>query len=312
MDYKSIYELKYNEVKDGIGVQFLNYLKKGKKKGLNYMKSYEPLIEDVEHQIKNLNDQYFESDYNSVLEEFNSSWRIYDEHNLLNTLEYETLDVYKELEHNSPIKYKDVITLMAEFNALQYSRKIIKHNFDFFDIMHQSNDFKDYSFELIEGEVLESVIFQKVYNRLYPKAKVKKCSGGPDNITLKVVEPTYNNDFVKEVSQSEKSVIDGEIDYALSKFTEDEKLLLLHILSNTKDVPLTEFLKVIRLAQLKDTSILKKCDGSNSTYRKVQNGLDHYKNKEIKREIIKGLEENIKGFDLRKIEQKLMSIKRKN
>lgn len=312
MDYKKPYKLTYDQNTKVIESQFLEKLNSGMKKGFSFYNSYKELIEELNIELKDLKNKYFEKDYKEVLKEFEFSYRIYNETHLLNTLNDQTLNKFNNENIKSKLNYIEIVKKLALYESIKDALKKINDNSHLYDIMYQANDYKNFIFEFIDGEILESDIFKSEYARLYPAAKIYKLEVAPIsypgdfmNVLLKPEEVSKLEEIIK-VKNNDIS----EIQYNISKFSEDEKILLMSLCFSKNKLPKTELLKTLRLSQIKDFTFLIKCDSNNTTYNKFTKGIDYYEDVEIKRKLIDGLLINIEGYGLKKLKELLLSIKR--
>ena len=280
MDYKKAYNLKYSDTKETIKQDFLASLKKGNIKGFQFFHSYKLLIEELTNKLDGIRVKYLESEYKKVYKVFKGRLGVYDKDNLLNTLNNETLDEFNCVGNLSLLKYDEFVDNLAFYESIKDSLEIINDNYKLYDIMFQADDYKNFIFEFIKGELIESKIFQNEYKRLYPKAKIYKIGGNVDNIRNILVEPNrVNVADIKIKENPELTKYDKIVLGDIKIYSEKDKVLLLYsvkyALENQIKISAIEFSRVLLICKVDDLALFQDNYKNSTTYKKISSGLKY-------------------------------------
>ena len=195
MDYKTNYTNTYNQIFLERSIFFKDQivLAKQLKQTFNYT-SNSLLKKSNEFLTSKLN--YFMDDpYLEVMVLFNNRHSIYEDDQINNIIEYSIKPFIAGFENNSTYNLIEIISKIAELDAIKETSRILKNNYDLYNLMFQLNNFT--KFELIDYHTnLETLpLFEKLHKKIYPPSKGEKIKISNNNN----VEDLFLN--VKEVAE---------------------------------------------------------------------------------------------------------------
>lgn len=239
----------------------------------------------------------------SLLIIFRNRHSYYEEDEIHEILKNVIKDKFNNLNPHITEKYlfDDFIREIALLNVSHEIRRLLQNNSRLFELFYKAKMFDDFEIRDYSPISLEqSEIFIKLNKILYP-----------DYYTT-----TYNNKFETEtelVSIPKKEIEEIEtIKFNISKFSEDEKIFLLHALYKAdKKIPQTEFLKIMLITNdIEDISIFYESQpGNNNLYRKFSEGIGYLADSK-KRDFINNIIQKIQYFNLKTFNSELNLIKK--
>lgn len=200
--------------------------------------------------------------------------------------------------------FDDLIREIAFLNVCYEIRRLLQNHSRFFEMFYKTKMFDEFEIRDYRGIGLEQ---SGIYIRLN-----------------KILNPEYY-DNIKEIStslveiesepvqiQKKQSEEIETIKFNLSKFSEDEKIFLLHVCYNTRiKLPQTEFLKLMLITNgITDISLFYKSPpGNNRVYRKFNEGIESITESK-NREFINNIIQKIHFFNLKSFNNELNLIKK--
>lgn len=200
--------------------------------------------------------------------------------------------------------FDDLIREIALLNVCKEIRRLLQNHSSLFEMFYKTKMFNEFEIRDYSGIGLEqSEIFIKLNKILYPDyyENIK-------NIRTSVVEI----ESVPAQIQKKQSDEIETIKFNLSKFSEDEKIFLLHACYNAKTkLPQTEFAKLMLITSgIEDISIFyENQPGNNKLYRKFNEGIE-YISESKRREFINNVIQKIQNFNLKTFNNELGLIKK--
>ena len=309
-NHKKITQAEYIKIKDFIIVQLKLEACKGllANKALSNVKSllYNNFIEDniVEKHIT-----YFNSSFNALINhKYNYDSNVVDP--ILKTLENEVFENFN--------------STLSTFNT---------YNID-------QEDFKNLTFGKFYPEILKLIVYKSCYSRLdnsipnlmqaitlfyeidnYDDFSDSLLQDEKDKITterIKKIFIRYGRKLKSEAPKKENEIESkNKIDKAeeilrfnISKFSENDKLFLLHIcLNKLYNIPLSEAAKIVVItSNIDNLSIFSQETNNCAFYAKLNKGIDQYSGKP-KREFIDNIILKLEPFGLININRAVQSIK---
>lgn len=235
----------------------------------------------------------------------------------------------KTLKHQKPVDSKSheienykfssfVYELIVHETLMKIERRLRQNN-DLYKLIYESEDYSSITLESFDGHVINSILYQKLYAKVYPNQKKPVAIGSINQYGNEEWSIKFENDSITKTSdefkKNESTTKNPEINttiFNISKFTVDEKIFLWHVLYNAKTkFQYPEFAKILLLTDgINDLSIFHEKSGNNSLYRKINEGIQYYK--PIKRRIfIDGLIKKLEYFNLKVLNAELILIKNK-
>lgn len=200
--------------------------------------------------------------------------------------------------------FNDLIREIALLNVCYEIRRLLQNHSRLFEMFYKTKMFDEFEIRDYRRIGLEqSEIFIKLNKILYPEYYENM-----KNISTSVVEI----ESVPAQIQKKQSDEIETIKFNLSKFSEDEKIFLLHVCYNTRiKLPQTEFLKLMLITSgITDISLFYKSPpGNNKVYRKFNERIESIAESKT-REFINNIIQKIQFFNLKSLNNELNLIKK--
>lgn len=289
-----------------------------------YLKTFDEVHSNTENYIKNKLIEYINIDYgfNEASKEILEESKIKFEKNKFNTTKPYTDLIYvfnnerkkyskniyenvlkrhvKPAFDNLNIKgysFEDLIKDLAEYYSETNTYRIFRNENRLFELIYKSEDFSRFEIKEYDTVLENTEIFNYYRGLVYPESKVTK-----DNVKVNMQNITTN---------------ENDIIYKLNEFEEDEKYLILHALYkvldgkkiDSKNIELTEFLRIIRICQgIEDVSLFEK-NYTKKFYKSVSDGLQYSSNLNRRRNLKTKTLAKIKELQIPEIEEYIKSLK---
>lgn len=305
MDYKNIYEDFYNKIYLNRVQEIKLELIRAKSESRAFIPSLNKIIKNTEVHVKQ---NYIYSNIILVKLEiiFKENLIEYDENSIELSLKNDVYPEYLKLNEDSlPLNYsfQKFIGDLGSLHALIEANRLFSNNNSLFKMMFQLNNFTD--FEIIDYKMTleDTPIFKKLHKIIYPNY----YEYHPENKSMAVEDPN-NNSKKKSKEINEEKILK----FNISKFSEDERIFLLHVNYYSKiNIPLTEYSKLMLIAHgIADLSLFTTGSKNNRFYDKIYNGIEYY-GPSSRREFIDGVIYKIEPFRLTNINKALNLIKSK-
>jgi hypothetical protein len=192
---------------------------------------------------------------------------------------------YRDEKLFDDFSFEYLISEIAIFNAKVNTYRIFSNNYYLLEMIYKSKDYSRYEIKEYNQTLENTETYIYYHKKMYPETYSKS------NIKLDL-EPNSNNIFNEKY--------DNELKVKLKSFKEDEKHLILHALYNviknkkfdSKNMDLTEFLRVIRICQGIEDITLFDQNYTKKFYKSVSDGLLyssslHYRKKLKERTVAK-------------------------
>lgn len=205
---------------------------------------------------------------------------------------------------NEKYSLNDLIREIAFLNVCDEINRLLQNNYRLFEMFYQTKKFDEFEIRNYRGIGLEQ---SEIY------IKLNKIQNPEYYDSLKMIS-TSTVEIESEPIQIQKKQSEEieTIKFNLSKFSEVEKIFLLHVCFNTRTrLPQTEFLKLMLITNgITDISLFcKSPPGDNKVYRKFNEGIESVAESK-KREFINNIIQKIQFFNLKSFNDELNLIKR--
>jgi hypothetical protein len=166
--------------------------------------------------------------------------------------------------------------------------------------MFELNDFTDFEIKTYGNQALEDT---PTFKKLYPQKNEIQSS--------ETIFINLNNESKIE-TKNKKDKAKEILLFNISKFSEDDKLFLLHIcLNKSYNIPLSESAKIIVMtSSIDDLSIFFKATNNCTFYAKLNKGINQYSGNPQK-EFINNIIIKLEPFGLKNINRTIHTIKSK-
>lgn len=213
-------------------------------------------------------------------------------------------EILKNTDIKDKYSFTDLIREIALLNTCYEIRRLLQNHGGLFEMFYKTKLFDEFEIKDYQGIGLEqSEIFIKLNKILNPEYY--------DNLNKAIYALVEIEPEPIQIPKKQKAEIET-IKFNLSKFSEDEKIFLLHACYNSKKkLPQTEFIKLMLIASgIKDFSIFNTTSpGNNTLYRKFNEGIEYPKGVN-RREFINNIIQKIEYFNLKTFNSELNLIKK--
>ncbi|REE81590.1 AlpA family transcriptional regulator [Lutibacter oceani] len=195
MDYQINYTKTYDKIFQEREVFFKDQLILAKQLNQTFNYTSNSLL-TISNELLTSKLNYFMDDpYLEVMVLFNNRHSIYEDDQINNIIEYSIKPFIAGFENNSTYNLIEIISKIAELDAIKETSRILKNNYDLYNLMFQLNNFT--KFELIDYHTnLETLpLFEKLHRKIYPPSKGEKIKISNNNN----IEDLFLN--VKEVAE---------------------------------------------------------------------------------------------------------------
>lgn len=303
MDYNQTYQIYYSRYYNMFEKKIKNIFINAKNRKSSFGMSLNEILKCLDFEIPKRTFINKHEDLKSLLIIFKNRYLYYEEDEIQEVLKNVIKDKFKNLNSNITEKYtfENFIREVALLNVSQEIRRLLQNNSSLFELFYITKMFDEFEIREYSPIGLEqSEIFIKLNKIVHPE----------------YYTTTYENKFETEAesfSIPKKEIEEIEtIKFNLSKFSEDEKIFLLHVLYNAdKKIPQTEFLKIMLITNdIEDISIFYESQpGNNNLYRKFNEGIEYLADSK-KRDFIINIIQKIQYFNLKTFNGELNLIKK--
>lgn len=302
MDYKTIYDNSYKtnfekeekKIKDelilGSEVPIFFHYVAGDLL-ISYKTAYDENLICTNKSLKNLKDK------------FTKLFEKYPENPIFHILEKDLKHFYLEIsadELPSNYSYHLFIVDLAVLNSQYEVYRLFKQQDSLYKMMYELKDFTHFEIKYYDMILEQAPIYRKLHKILYPQPKET-----PPLRNIQLKDNLDENQF-----ETKNIELYETIKFNISKFSDDEKIFLLHVYKSAKSsIPWTEYGKLMIItAGLKDLSIFDEGSVNNRFYDKLNKGIDYY-GKSTQREFIKQIIEKMEPFGMSNINKAISIIK---
>ena len=302
MDYKTIYDESYKTNFEIEEKKIKDELILGAQEFLYFHDVAGTLITTHNETIKT--NLIYQNTYLLALEEkFTKLLGKYSNKPILLILEKHLQPLYLEINLNElPTNYS--YQLFVVDLALLHAKNEVFHLFrqqsSLYQMMYLLKDFTDFEIKYYDMVLEQAPIYKKLNKILYPpKQEPNSLKNHGQNVNLDESQLDTKNLKLYET-----------INFNISKFSDDEKIFLLHLYKTTRiSIPWTEYAKLMIITGgLKDLSIFDEGSVNNRFYDKLNKGIDYY-GKSTQREFINQIMEKMKPFALSNVDKAISIIK---
>ena len=302
MDYKTIYDDSYKTMYEMEEKKIKDKLILGAQKFLYFHEVAGTLITTHDETIKE--NIIYQNTYLSTLEKkFTKELNRYSNKPILDVLENYLKNLYAEIDFKElPTNYSYHLFVidLASLHAKNEVFYLFKEQDSLYKMMYLLKDFTDFEIKRYDMTLVVTPIYNKLHSKLYPpKQKVHPLK----NIT-------QNDNSSEPQLETKKLKLYETINFNISKFSDDEKIFLLHVYKSTKiKIPWTEYAKLMIITSgLKDSSIFEEGSVNNRFYDKLYKGIEYY-GQSTQRDFIKRITEKMEPFGLSNINKAISVIK---
>ncbi|WP_111709130.1 hypothetical protein [Lutibacter citreus] len=238
------------------------------------------------------------SDYLDIYKDYQTGTCKYRKNHTENCLNKYLLDQYNLKKKQLKIDYIDLIKKIAIIKSLEEYKSLIDTNSHIYETLAKNKRFNEIDFIKIKDH--------KEYLKIQDEPKDFNFM------------PKLSNNLVDTKLDSQiLDIKQSDIQLEVGKISEDEKILLLHLLfesskKNKSEIPLAEFLRIITITQgIQEYEIFSKKQTSKITlYNKLSKGIDYYNlSRQKKIAKIELLQKKITSLNLKKTKELLTIIK---
>jgi hypothetical protein len=236
-------------------------------------------------------------------------------------------EFHKTLKHQKPVdnklreienyKFSSFVYELIVYETLMKIERRLRQNNDLYKLIYESEEYSSITLESFDGHVINSILYQKLYAKVYPNEKtpvaivsINQYGNEEWSIKFENNSITKTSDELKNNDSTAKKPLINTTIFNISKFSDDEKIFLLHVYKSTKlNIPWTEYAKLMIITGgLKDLSIFDEGSVNNRFYDKLNKGIDYY-GKSTQRDFINQIIEKMEPFGLSNINKAISIIK---
>ncbi|WP_426091945.1 hypothetical protein [Flavobacterium sp. DSR3-2] len=302
MDYKSTYDNSYhktyNEVQNNVEETLIRF--KTETRTFNF--ALNAIIKNNQELI-NISDITSNKSLSLLEVTYKKSLSCYSENAIELTLKNDVFPEYLKLnEDELPPNYsfQSFVFDLASLHALKEISRLFNYHSKLFEKMFELNDFTDFVITTYGNLALEDT---PTFKKLYPQEnQIQSAETILFNLNNESKIETKNKmDKAKEI-----------LLFNISKFSEDEKIFLLHAYYNSPiKISLPEYSKLMLITNnITDLSIFTLGSNNNRFYDKIYKGVDYYGVSE-KRVFINAIIIKLEPFGLSNINKIINLIKSK-
>ncbi len=306
MDYNQVYYSYYNKYYNGFEKKIKKKFIDSKSTKANFGMILNEILHYLDFEIPKRTVINKNEDLKSLLTIFKNRHSYFEEDEIQEILKNVIKDKFNNLNAHITEKYTfdNFIREIALLNVSHEIRRLLQNHNMLFEMFYKTKMFDEFEIRDYRGIGLEQ---SEIYIRLN-----------------KILNPEYY-DNLKAIStsiieidseplkiQKKQSEEIETIKFNLSKFSEDEKIFLLHVCYNTRiKLPQTEFLKLMLITSgISDISLFHKSPpGNNKVYRKFNEGIESIAESK-NREFINNIIQKIQFFNLKSFTNELNLIKK--
>ena len=307
MDYNQVYHSYYARYYNGFEKKIKKKFIDGKSMKISFGLILNEILQYLDFEIPKRTIINKNEDLKSLLTIFKNRYSYYEEDEIQEILKNVIRDKFKNLNTHITEKYtfNNFIRETALLNVSHEIGRLLQHHNKLFEMFYKTEIFDEFEIKDYRGIGLEQ---SEIYIRLN-KIQNPEYYDNLKEISKSIIE----TELIPILIQKKQSEEIETIKFNLSKFSEDEKIFLLHVcFVNKSTLPQTEYLKLMLITNgISDISLfIKSPPGNNKVYRKFNDGIDAIiLNK--KREFINNIIQKIEFFNLKSFNNELILIKKK-
>lgn len=295
MEYEKLYLKTFNEVHSNTENYIKNKLIEYINNDYGFNKASNEILEESEKKFET-NKFNTTNPYTDLIYIFNNERKKYSKNFNENVFKRDVKPVFDNLNIKG-YSFEDLIKDLAEYYSETDTYRIFRNENRLFELIYKSEDFSRFEIKEYDPVLENTEIFNYYRGLVYPESKVTK-----DNVKVNM----------QNITTSENDII-----YKLNEFEEDEKYLILHALYkvldgkkiDSKNIELTEFLRIIRICQgIEDISLFEK-NYTKKFYKSVSDGLQYSSDLNRRRNLKTKTLAKIKELQIPEIEEYIKSLK---
>ena len=302
MEFEKIYKKAFNKSH----LETENYIKGYLTKNENSIYKYSVISKLIlEEYYKKVRENKFNSEdlWGNLIAAFEKGLQTIKTDPINNSFKLNVLPLFnnykKDGSLNEDYSFEELIKETAIYNSKTKTYNIFRNHEKLFEMIYNSNDYS--KFEIKDyNEVLENTEVYTYYNKL---------------LHPHLYENNPEKNIIKNIPEID--IPENNLEYKLSLFEEDEKLLLLHALYyyidknklENKNIDLTQFLRIIIICQgLNDLSIFED-NYMKKLYSRVNKGIEYSESSNYKKKLIENTLHKIKDLKIREIEDYIKGLR---
>ena len=302
MDYKSTYDISYHKTYNEVEKKVEEALIRFKTEARTFNFALNTIINNYQELMK-ISDITSNKSLSLLEVTYKKSLSCYSENAVELTLKNDVFPEYLKLEDEelpSNYSFQKFVDDLASLNALKEISRLFNNHSKLFEKMFELNDFTDFEITTYGNIAIEDT---PTFKKLYPQEnKIQSAETIFLNLNNESKIETKN-----KIDKAEEILL-----FNISKFSEDDKLFLLHIcLNKSYNIPLSESAKIIVMtSSIDNLSIFFKETNNCTFYAKLNKGINQYSGKP-QREFIDNIIIKLEPFGLININRTVHSIKSK-
>ncbi|MEX1382200.1 helix-turn-helix domain-containing protein [Lutibacter sp.] len=195
MDYQINYTKTYDKIFQEREVFFKDQMVIAKQLNQTFNYTSNSLL-TISNELLTSKLNYFMDDpYLEVMVLFNNRHSIYEDDQINNIIEYNIKPFIAGFENNSTYNLIEIISKIAELDAIKEASRIFNNNYALYNLMFQLNSFTKFELEDYHTNLESLPLFKKLHKKIYPPSKGKKLNVNSNNSA----EDLFLN--VKEVAE---------------------------------------------------------------------------------------------------------------
>jgi len=312
MDYFKIYDHFYRKAQDVSKRMIIAEMKKEKLKNRPFSTVHNKIVNKIEDYIRESFTKNLEQNFSESYSMFQKKHSYYEGTEIEKVkwiLEDEIKQVFKK---NQTSSYNSFIADLA----IETSLKVTLHHYydyrDYYSLIYDLDKYEYFIFKNFESIAFEdSEFYKSMLDEKYPH-KVKERE---QKLKMQALQSTSAKETKKTTSKdiSEK---EGDIIGVLDSFTDDEKFLIIHIISvlisKPSSIPLTDLMKLVRIVgTYEDLDIFLNSPRKVTSYSKVNKGVDYYQGKN-QLNIIDSTSSKLSTLNIEVVKHQLLNMKHKH
>ena len=212
-------------------------------------------------------------------------------------LSNEIADIFKDKSQN---EFESFVIRMARKDALQYIGRHLDLYYGYYQLLYETKSYKYFYLKDFEGSHFEeSKEFKKMRHLKYPNLK--------EDRPFIIQDPKHSTEIheSKDMLSVEHSIIMAN----LNAFTNDERILLLHIVySRRNSLSLIDFLRIVKIVgYYDDLNVFNNLYKDATAYSKARKGLEYYNSDTSQLKILKSLNKKLEFLDNQDLSDKVSS-----
>lgn len=306
MDYKNTYDYFYNKTFSIAERKIKTVLLTGVDNAKTFNTIQNNIIFEIENREKKRSNINRYVALNSLLHFYQKKLSEYQFNQIEFSLKNDVVFEYNKLHKKDLPENYTYTKFVADLGILKASNeayRLFRNYGSLFNMMYELKDFSEFELEENNDNItLENTpLFIKLRKILYPhENRIQSAEINLINLNNKnKIESKNKIDKAEEILR-----------FNISKFSENDKLFLLHIcLNKSYNIPLSEAAKIVVItSNIDNLSIFSQETNNCVFYAKLNKGIDHYSGKP-QREFIDNIILKLEPFGLININKAVQSIK---